>query len=159
MKRKFDAMEKVWIWLAYVMTLVTAWLAGIHNVYYGLLILQAIDIFTGVLVAMRRRTFRSSIGRVGIRRRMATWSLIVAIGVFQHHTGLLAPEDMPKGMGVAEWSAMGMAFMEFTSIVENCGKLGVSIPGWILNGLDKIKTVLGLTPRIDPADKGDNNDA
>jgi hypothetical protein len=73
--------------------------------------------------------------------------LILAIGTFQYYTGILPPPSAANGMGVAEWAAVGMAFMEFTSIVENAGRLGVTVPSWLLVAMDKVKTVLGLAPR------------
>ena len=140
-------MDKFWTWTAYTLTAIVAWLAGLHSAYWGLLILQGIDIFTGVLFALRTKTFRSAIGKAGIQRRLAAWALILAIATFQHYTGVLPTATDTNGMGVAQWAAVGMAFMEFASIVENAGRLGVSVPSWLLTAMEKARTVLGLTPR------------
>lgn len=140
-------MDRFWTWTAYTLTAIVAWLAGLHSAYWGLLILQGIDVFTGVLIALRTKTFRSAIGKAGVQRRLAAWALILAIGTFQHYTGVFPSPVDANGMGVAEWAAVGMAFMEFASIVENAGRLGVSVPSWLLTAMEKTKTVLGLTPR------------
>ncbi len=140
-------MDKFWTWVAYTVAASAAWLSGLHSVFYGLLILQAIDVVTGVMVAIKTRTFRSAIGKAGIQRRAAAWAMILAIATFQHYTGLLPEPGIKNGMGVAEWTAVAMAFMEFTSVIENAGRLGVSVPSWLLTAMEKAKTVLGLTPR------------
>lgn len=151
--RKRHDMERFWTWIAYTFTAIVAWAAGLHSVFYGLLILQAIDVVTGVMVAIKTRTFRSAIGKAGIQRRAAAWAMILAIATFQHCTGLLPTPGEANGMGVTEWTAVAMAFMEFTSIIENAGRLGVSVPSWLLSAMEKVKTVLGLTPR-EPEDGG-----
>lgn len=140
-------MDRLWIWVAYSFAVILGWLAGLHDAYHALLVLQALDIFTGMLVAWKTSTFRSAVGKAGIQRRIAAWVLIAAIAVVQTYTGLLPAPGDAKGMGVAEWAAVGMAFMEFTSVVENANMLGVSVPDWLLAAMDKAKTVLGLTPR------------
>ena len=153
MRDAATAMDRFYIWVAYTVTTVVSWLAGFHDAFYALLFLQAIDIFTGVLFALRTKTFRSAIGKAGIQRRIATWAMILAIGTFQHYTNILPPPNQPGGMGAAEWAAVGMAFMEFTSIIENAKRLGVSVPSWLLLAMEKAKTTLGLEPR-EPSDGG-----
>lgn len=146
-------MERFWISIGYIFALIVGWFAGLHNVFWGLLILQGLDIFTGMLISMRTKTFRSAIGKAGIQRRIATWALILAVGTFSHFTGLMAAPPEAGGMGVAEWAAAGMAAVEVMSIAENAKILGVSIPSWLLAAMEKTKTLLGLAPR-EPGDNG-----
>lgn len=148
-----DDMEKFWIWIGGLSTLLIGWFAGLHDAFWALLILQALDVFTGILVAMRKKTFRSAVGKAGIQRRIATWLLIIAVAVMQRYTMLIPSPHEAGGMGIAEWSAVGMAFMEFASIIENASLLGVTIPSWLVQAMDKAKTVLGLTPR-EPREDG-----
>lgn len=146
-------MEKFWVGVGYAFAVVVGWAAGVHNALWGLLILQGVDVFTGVLYALRTHQFRSAIGKAGIQRRIATWALLIAIGTFQHYTGLLPTPDNPDGMGIVEWTAVGMAFMEFASIVENAKLLGVPIPGWLVAAVAKVNAILGLEPR-EPGENG-----
>lgn len=140
-------MEKLWIWVGWLVAAIGAWASGLHNVVWALLILQGIDVFLGVLYALRTGTFRSAIGKAGIQKRIATWALIIAVGVVQYYTSILPAPTEAGGMGVMEWAVVGMTFMEFTSIVENCGRLGVPVPAWLLTTMEKVNSALGLTPR------------
>lgn len=152
----FDMLTKFWTWIAYVFAIVVSWAAGLHDVFYGLLFLQAIDITTGILVAMRTKSFRSAIGKAGVQRRIATWAVILAVGVMQHNTGILQPPPEAEGfggLGAAEWAAVGMSVMEFFSIIENAALLGVTVPSWLTSAMDKAKTLLGLEPR-EPRENG-----
>lgn len=134
--------------VAYLVTLILAWWMGLHNAYKLLLILQGIDLAMGVWVALKSHTFKSSIGRAGIRRKLATWGLVGAVYALQMHAGAFGgPPETPEGYGIAEWASMALAFMEFGSIVENARRLGVNVPPVVVVFLDKAKGVLGLTPR------------
>ena len=142
----FEMLTKFWLWIAYSVSMAMLWAAGLHEVYGALLILQGLDIATGMMVALKTSTFRSAIGKAGIQRRIATWVLILAVAVLQQRTCILdAPAD--ADMGVAEWLTLAMTVIEFFSIMENASLLGVKIPSWLLAAMDKAKAVLGLEPR------------
>lgn len=149
----FGMLAKFWTWVAWAFAMTVAWFGGLHQAFWALLILQGLDVTTGVMVAMRTKTFRSAIGKAGIQKRIAAWVLIGAIATMQHYVGILPPPPEAGDMGIAEWAAVGMAFMEFTSIVENAGRLGVALPSWLLTAMDKAKTLLGLEPR-EPGEGG-----
>lgn len=146
-------MEKFQTWLVYLVTALVAWAAGLHSVYYALLILQGLDVALGVIIALRSHTFRSAIGYAGVQRRLATWALISAVGVMQYYAGILPAPPEAGEMGVTEWAALAMTAMEFASIVENAKRLGVPVPTWLTTAMEKVNGALGLTPR-EPNDGG-----
>lgn len=144
-------MDKFQTWIVYLAAVVLGWMAGLHNVFWGLLILQGIDIALGVIIALKTHRFKSAVGYAGLQRRLATWALIGAVGVMQHYTGILSAPPEAGEMGIAEWAAVGMTAMEFASIIENAKRLGVPIPPWLLTAMNKLNGALGLTPR-EPTD-------
>lgn len=125
-------MERVWVWVTFSTTLLVAWWAGLHSAFRVLLVLQALDVITGVMVAGKYRRLRSRIGAAGIKRKTAAWLLLAALAYMQGEVSLIIEwAEMDGGYGVAQWSAGGLALMEFISIAENVAKLGVPLPRWL----------------------------
>ena len=136
-------MDRVWVWLQWSVLLLVAWWAGLHSAFRVLLVLQVLDVITGVLAAARAKSLRSRIGAAGIKRKTAAWLLIVALAYIQHE--LIGLVDMPNtgSLGVAQWSAAGLAIMEFVSISENVARMGVPLPGWLRQMLAETASKFG----------------
>lgn len=140
---KAGAMERVWFWVQFSLVALVAWWAGLHSAFRVLLVMQTLDVFTGVLAASKSRSLRSRIGAAGIKRKMAAWLLLGALAFIQGEVA--GAFDWPEtyGYGVAQWSAIGLAFMEFVSITENSARLGVPLPGWLRETLSETATRFG----------------
>ena len=79
MMRDEGSMDRVWTWVQFAGVMLIAWWAGLHSAYRVLLVMQAVDVVSGVLAAGATGTLRSRIGHVGIRRKGAAWLLIMAL--------------------------------------------------------------------------------
>lgn len=139
------SMERFWVWVSYVAALAIAWWAGLHNVYQSLLIIQTIDVATGVLTALKKHRFRSAIGLAGLRKKLASWLLIFAVATLQQNVLQGSIHFRNADYGVAEWATLGLIAFEFTSIIENVSRMGVVIPPVIITALNAAKRALGLS--------------
>lgn len=135
MMRDEGSMDRVWTWVQFAGVMLIAWWAGLHSAYRVLLVMQAVDVVSGVLAAGATGTLRSRIGHVGIRRKGAAWLLIMALAYIQGEAAGYMALPETGGVGVAQWTAAGLAFMEFVSIVENVARMGVPLPGWLRKSL------------------------
>lgn len=137
------SMDRIWVWLQWSLLALFAWWAGLHSAFRVLLVLQALDVITGVLAAARAKSLRSRIGAAGIKRKTAAWILLVALAYIQHE--LVGLVDLPNtgNYGVSQWSAAGLAFMEFVSISENVARMGVPLPSWLRQMLAETASKFG----------------
>lgn len=140
---KAGAMERVWFWVQFSLVALVAWWAGLHSAFRVLLVMQTLDVFTGILAASKNKSLRSRIGAAGITRKMAAWLLLGALGFIQGEVSTAFDWPETYGYGVAQWSAIGLAFMEFVSITENAARLGVPLPGWLRETLSETATRFG----------------
>lgn len=136
-------MDRVWSWVQFAVALMVAWWMGLHSAYRVLLVLQVIDVVSGVWAASRRGSLRSRIGQAGIRRKGAMWLLIFALAFIQGEAAGYLELPQAEGVAVAEWTAMGLAFMEFVSITENVARMGVPLPGWLQRALQETSARFG----------------
>lgn len=125
------AMDRILFWVQFSAFTLVAWWAGLHSAYRLLLVLQMIDVVTGVLAAGKRGAVRSRLGAMGIKRKSAAWFLIAALAYVQIELATVIDFPSTGGYGVAQWSAAGLAFMEFVSISENVAKMGVPLPKFL----------------------------
>lgn len=115
-------------------------LGGIVTLLFGswlplmtaLLIVQAIDIITGVLVGGKEDELGSRAFFLGIKRKVAMWMLIILAHIIDD----IAFAGLPVAVtGVISFLLAG----EGLSIVENLSNLGVPVPKFIKNHLQKMK--------------------
>ncbi|WP_051926199.1 phage holin family protein [Carnobacterium jeotgali] len=106
---------------------------GWHELLTALLILQGLDIFTGLLVGGKDKNISSSVMNAGIKKKIGTWIAII----LAHVIDIVLFDKQP----VAQ---MGIIFVllgnEGLSLVENLGKLGVPIPEMITKYLIQIRS-------------------
>lgn len=95
-----------------------------------LMILMAIDIVTGVSVAVVRRELNSSTSAVGMAQKVVTLCLVgVAITIGKH---------MPGEVPLAGVCCLFFCGTEGLSILENAGRLGVKLPAILRQSLEKL---------------------
>lgn len=119
--------------IALVLGLIAGFLfGGWHNLLTALLILQGLDIVTGLLVGGKDKNINSSVMNAGVKKKIGTWIAIV----LAHVIDIVLFDEQP----VAQ---MGIIFVllgnEGLSLVENLGKLGVPIPEMITKYLIQIR--------------------
>lgn len=106
---------------------------GWHELLTSLLILQGLDVFTGLLVGGKDKNISSSVMNAGIKKKTGTWIAII----LAHVIDIVLFDGQP----VAQ---MGIIFVllgnEGLSLVENLGKLGVPIPEMITKYLIQIRS-------------------
>lgn len=115
-------------------------LGGIVTLLFGswlplmtaLLIVQAIDIITGVLAGGKEDELGSRSFFKGLKRKVAMWTLIILAHIIDD----IAFGGLPVAVtGVTSFLIAG----EGLSIVENLNELGVPVPAFIRNHLKKMQ--------------------
>lgn len=117
--------------IAAVSTVVSAMVGGIGLALTVLLGLMAIDVLTGTMAGWKGEGVSSSTGIKGLFRKVYILLLIGAI--------YLLGQVVEVAEFAADGAAVAFAVMEFLSIVENGGRLGVSLPKFVTNGIKVLK--------------------
>lgn len=94
------------------------------------LILIVIDVITGVVIAWRDNSFKSSVMRAGLSKKFGEL-VYVLIGVLTKYA--LGTEM------ILYFTVFYICLMEISSLAENCDKLGVDIPDWLKEKLNNNK--------------------
>lgn len=101
-----------------------------------LLIMMALDIFAGILVAINKRTLNSTTSFRGITKKVFML-ILVAVGV------TLGPftvvPSFPQGIPIAQMIALAYIITEAISITENAAVLGVPVPMALVRILQKLR--------------------
>ncbi len=95
-----------------------------------LLLLMAIDVVMGLMIAFSTKTLSSSTSRRGMMKKAATLLVIAA-------TAALDP--FVPNIALALVTTLFYLATEVLSIVENAGRLGIPIPQRLLDALHKLK--------------------
>ena len=94
------------------------------------LILIVIDVITGVVIAWRDNSFKSSVMRAGLSKKFGEL-VYVLIGVLTKYA--LGTEM------ILYFTVIYICLMELSSLAENCDKLGVDIPDLLKEKLNNNK--------------------
>lgn len=115
---------------------ITDTLISLINYYFDprdllayLMLLQAIDIVTGVIVSARFRRISSSVAWKGITRKAATLVAVFFLLVIEHFVS----SQFGSAGEVVRWVMLGFTCVEGLSIIENLGRLGIALPSSIGN--------------------------
>jgi len=105
---------------------------GWHQTLTILLVIQGLDVFTGILVGIKDKRVSSTLMRKGLVKKVGIWILIV----FTHMIDLL----LFQGQMVTQ-SAVLFAFIaqEGLSLAENLGNIGVIVPPNVTQYLAQVK--------------------
>ena len=107
-----------------------------------LMVMMIIDYLSGMLAAWSEGTLSSKVGAKGIVKKVGYMALIVvAMGVdYLICSGVSAASlDLPYTMWFGLLVAVWLIINEMISILENLGRLGVPIPGFLRAIVKKLK--------------------
>jgi toxin secretion/phage lysis holin len=113
----------------------------VDTVLQVLLVLMALDVASGVLVAGTNGALDSHRGVLGLRKKAATLLVVGAVHWAQPYLGALPAAAALTG---------AFAMMEFLSIVENAGLAGVQYPPFLRDALGKLRAQAEGTPTAPP---------
>lgn len=116
-----------------------AWLVGLPAAFTVLFGMQVLDFAAGVISAGTRGKAESSQALKGWRKKGFCWIVILMVLLLQHAIGPGLPVVV-AGMTPAEVVAVGFIGGEAISIVEHAARLGVPMPSWLVDALQKVKT-------------------
>ena len=105
--------------------------SNIDTLIKGLGALMVIDIFTGVLLALKEKKFNSSIGKNGVLLKL---SMIAGLA-FAYIADILFNTNSFLRTSFT-WLMIGY---EGASIVENLGNVGLKVPKYISDRFEQIK--------------------
>ena len=112
--------------------IVTALFGGWDTLLKVLLIFMALDYATGLGVAIIKRRLNSSTGLKGILKKASMLAVIVLAAQLDRVTG-------QQGNLCRSVACMFYISNEGISILENVGEMGVPLPAFIKNTLEKLK--------------------
>lgn len=105
--------------------------AGVGVVVQALLVLMALDLAGGLLVAWRQKTLRSDWGCEGLRRKAHT--LLLVFGIWWAQRAVETP------LPAADSVAGAFALMELLSLAEKGPMLGGRYPRPVMQALAKVR--------------------
>lgn len=102
------------------------------NIWWAILapmILIVLDVLTGLIIAWKNSNFKSSVMRAGLSKKYGE-IVYVLVGILT---------KFALGTDFILYFTVGyICFMEISSLVENCDKLGVKIPDKLKEKLNNI---------------------
>ena len=107
-----------------------------------LIVMMIVDYLSGMCVAWTRSELSSKVGAKGIIKKVGYMALIVvAMGAdYLIYSGIAAAEiDIGYNMWFGLLVAIWLIINEMISILENLGKLGVPIPGFLTRLIGRLK--------------------
>jgi len=151
-----DNLDRIKLALGGLAALLGAWWGSLALAVQILLILQALDVASGLLAGWYRRELCSRIGVRGLIPKALVWVLIAAVAAVTPVLGDLAAVVLPVVGQVSP--AVGVAFyfaaIEFLSLVENLHRAGVPIPAFIADRLAQFQPPAGSVPSGSPGAPG-----
>jgi toxin secretion/phage lysis holin len=118
------------MWVLNIIETAGAWLRG-SPLLETLLAFMALDILTGVMLAIVRRELNSSVSAIGACRKVASLAVVGVCVLLQKH--------MPQEAPIGAFGAIFFIASEGLSILENAALLGVPLPPWLADHLEKLK--------------------
>ncbi|MBE7022643.1 MAG: phage holin family protein [Ruminococcaceae bacterium] len=111
-------------------TALTLLFGGLDAVLWTLIAFIALDYVTGIVVAVANKTLSSTIGFKGLLKKMVIF-IVVAVG---HLVGQVVEMQEIRSFVIGFYIAN-----EGISILENAGKMGVSLPERLLSVLEQLQ--------------------
>jgi toxin secretion/phage lysis holin len=117
--------------LATGLAVVLSLLGGWSSVLGALLVLQSLDLLSGIAAAASAGQMSSKVGWRGLAKKLCTW-----IGV-----ALLSQVDALTGAGLhlRDAGAMWYCAIEAISVTENLGEAGVPLPEVLVDAIAVLK--------------------
>ena len=143
-----DTVDRIKLLLGGIAALLGAWWGSLALAVQILLVLQTLDVTSGLLVGWYRRELSSHVGVRGLIPKALVWVLIAAVAAVTPALGDLAAVVLPVVGQVSP--AAGVAFyfsaIEFLSLVENLHRAGVPIPAFVTDSLAQFQPPAPVPP-------------
>lgn len=125
-------MDRVYNWLGALAGMTVGLMGGWDAAMKVLTVCMALDYITGVLSAIREKKLSSSVGFWGLLRKGVIFLVVM----------LAAQLDAALGQEAVCRTAAILFYIanEAVSMTENAAKLGVPVPGKILDVLEQLKS-------------------
>ena len=125
-------MDRVYNWLGALAGMTVGLMGGWDAAMKVLTVCMALDYITGVLSAIREKKLSSSVGFWGLLRKGVIFLVVM----------LAAQLDVALGQEAVCRTAAILFYIanEAVSMTENAAKLGVPVPGKILDVLEQLKS-------------------
>lgn len=135
-----DRLDITFKFIVGVITAAVSWMIGGFGLVFTVLIgLMAIDFLTGLMVGIYEKKINSRVGTMGLIKKVYIILLIGAI--------YLIEIAVLKSDGIITDGVSGaFCLIEFVSLTENGGKLGVPLP-------DKVKDIIAVLRNKNDKDK------
>ena len=117
--------------LAAVLAAVVALLGGWSPLLTGLLVLQFLDIASGIAAAIPEGRVSSCVGWRGLSKKVGTWLAIFLLAQVDCLTG--------AGLSLRDAGAMWYCAIEAISVTENLGEAGVPLPQVLIDAIAVLK--------------------
>lgn len=122
--------SRVYNWAGAAAGVVVGVLGGWDAMMQTLLVLMVIDYITGVMLAIINKELSSAVGFVGLGKKCAIL-LMVALG---YQLDALTGQSVVRTMVIMFYCAN-----EGVSVLENASKLGLPVPGKLVEILEQLK--------------------
>ena len=143
-----DNLDRLKLLLSGIAALLGGWWGSLTLAVQILLVLQILDVGSGLLAGWYRRELSSRLGVRGLIPKALVWLLIAAIATVTPALGDLAAVTLPVVGQVSP--AAGVAFyfsaIEFLSLVENLHRAGVPIPAFVTDRLAQFQPPAPVPP-------------
>ena len=124
--------------LATALAVTLSLLGGWSPVLAGLLVLQCLDIASGIAAAGSAGRISSKVGWRGLTKKVCTW---IAIALIAQVETLLGADFQVFGLEVSlrDGGAMWYCAVEAISVAENLGEAGVPLPQVLMDAVAVLK--------------------
>ena len=126
-------MDRADLWIKTLAATVAGIWGGLIAMVQLLLILQALDVATGILSAAGRGQLSSKVSWAGMTKKVSTLLVVVMAGALQSYAG-----GMVSGLPIVEAVAGFYCANESISILENAVEAGLPVPQTLRDALAKL---------------------
>lgn len=122
------------LWVRAAAALVLAYFQGLPVLFQVLVVLMALDVLSGLIVARKKQELSSDKNWHGLAKKAATLIIVGMCYLVDYASVAEAGQQLPLSIGTA--SAGFFCLQEGLSITENAALAGVKIPAFIREGLE-----------------------
>ena len=133
-----------------------------NKTFAGLLALMALDVITGVMTALKKKSAKTSDGKLS--SKAGTDGLFKKVGIIigvmsAYVSGLIFLPETEQAILLRDAVMCGFAFFEIVSIFENLNTLGVKIPPVVMKFIKAIKKKVYTEEPTNPSNESLIGDA
>lgn len=145
-----------------LVTILTSTFGTQWTLFAGYLLLNVTDYITGTIKAKKLKKESSEIGINGIMKKICYWILIATTFLFSYIIAeILKNIELNININFIMffgWFTLAcLAINEVRSILENLTEMGISVPTFLVKGLEKAENNIGNTVEKSIDEKKDEN--